>query len=81
MLGNLKSSMAERDIRLSYDDEVLRYIAKNSYSEKFGARNMRRYIERNVEDPIANAIIDCYPSVLLGVHLTVENDKIALKTL
>lgn len=81
MLGKLKASMSEKEIALSYSDELLTFIAKRSYSEKFGARNMRRYIERNVEDLIANSIIESYPKKLIGVHLDVADDKITIKTI
>ncbi len=81
MLSNLCESMSDKGIRLTYTDEVLSHIAKNSYSEKFGARNMRRYIERNVEDLIANSIIESYPTKLIGVHLEIADDKIKIKTI
>ena len=75
MLGKLKGAMDDKNIKLSYTDEVLSLIAEKSFSEKFGARNMRRFIERNVEDKIAQAIIDKYPEALIGIHLdSVDND-------
>jgi hypothetical protein len=42
---------------------------------------MRRYIERNVEDKLANLVIDNYGKQILGIHLSVENDDIKLKSL
>ncbi|MBQ2738084.1 MAG: ATP-dependent Clp protease ATP-binding subunit [Clostridia bacterium] len=81
MLGKLRVAMADKDIKLSYDEAVLMHIANKSYSEKFGARNMRRFIEKEVEDKIAEAIISAYPTKLLGVHLEVSEDKIVIKTL
>ena len=68
--------MNEKGTRLTYSDEVLDFIAENSYSEKYGARNMRRYIERNVEDKIASLIIDNFGTKLLGIHLTVKDGNI-----
>ena len=81
MLGKLRVAMADKDIKLSYDEAVLMLIANKSYSEKFGARNMRRFIEKEVEDKIAEAIISAYPTKLLGVHLEVSEEKIVIKTL
>ena len=81
MLGKLKDAMADKDIKLSFDDSVLMHIAEKSYSEKFGARNMRRFIEKEIEDKIAEAIISAYPKKLLGIHLEVANDKVAIKTI
>ena len=73
--------MADKDIKLSFDESVLMHIAEKSYSEKFGARNMRRFIEKEIEDKIAEAIISAYPKKLLGIHLEVANDKVAIKTI
>ena len=81
MLGKLSAHLAEKGIKLVYGDDVLNLIAKKSYSEKFGARNMRRFIEKNLEDKLASVIIDNCSGKLSGVSLTVENDEIELKTI
>ncbi len=81
MLSKLKASMADKEIKLSYTDSVLSLIADESFSEKFGARNMRRYIESNIEDMIANEIIEVYPKKLCGVHLDVKDNKITIKSI
>ena len=81
MLGKLKNHLEEKGIRLSYTDEVLRFIARESYSEKFGARNMRRYIERQIEDAIANIIIDSFPNNICGIALSVKDDKIKIDSI
>ncbi|MBO4422354.1 MAG: ATP-dependent Clp protease ATP-binding subunit, partial [Clostridia bacterium] len=57
MLGDVKASLAERGIEFSYTDELCEFIIDHSYSKKFGARNMRRYIEANIEDAIAELLI------------------------
>ena len=51
MLDELKDVLKERGLTFTYTDPVARFIADESYSERYGARNMRRYIQRNVEDP------------------------------
>ncbi len=76
MIGKLRDHLAEKGIRLVYNDEVLRLIAEESYSEKYGARNMRRYIERNVEDRLASVILDNYGNGLSGISLTVADSNI-----
>ncbi len=81
MLKKLSLGMEEKGIRITYSDELLAFIAKESFSDKYGARNMRRYIERNVEDLIANTIIDAYPDKIIGAHLDVNNDIITIKTI
>ena len=58
MLGDVKNVMAERGIDFSYTDALYEYVIENSYSAKFGARNMRRYIEMNIEDAIAELLIN-----------------------
>ncbi len=60
MLGQLKKAMAERGTILEFGADACRYIAEKSYSTVYGARNMRRYIQKNVEDEIANHIISNY---------------------
>ena len=78
MTDKVAAHMAEKGIRVTFDNDVLVKIAKESYSEKFGARNMRRYIEKNVEDLLAGAMIEHYESRLVGVHFSVKDDKIII---
>ena len=58
MTGDLTSAMAERGIALTFTDASLSVIAHGSYSQKFGARSMRRYIQTHVEDALATEIIN-----------------------
>ena len=81
MLSAMRAALGEKGTKLSYDKDVLSFIAKNSYSEKYGARNMRRYIERAVEDGIAEEIISANDRHLLGIHLFVEDEKIKIKSI
>ena len=60
MLGELKAALSEKEISLTWSADVPKHIGKNSYSEKFGARNMRRYISKEIEDPLAEQIIAGY---------------------
>ena len=60
MLGELRDVMDEKGIVFSFDDSVVEYIAENSFSNKYGARNMRRFIQKNIEDEIANNLIESY---------------------
>ena len=81
-LGNLQKYLSEeKGIRLTYGEEVLSLVADRSYSEKYGARNMRRYIERNIEDAIAAAVIDHYDNKLIGIALSVRDGEIVIDTL
>jgi ATP-dependent Clp protease ATP-binding subunit ClpA len=61
--------MNEKGTRVTYSEDVLEYIAEKSFSEKFGARNMRRYICRHVEDMIAERMISDYSHTIAGISL------------
>ena len=81
MLGKLKDHLVEKGIALTYNASVLKFIAENSYSEKYGARNMRRYIEKNIEDEIAELLISRYPDTIVGIAMTVSDNKIKFDTI
>ena len=57
MLSDLKCALKEKGMDFRYTDAVCKLVAEKSFSRKFGARNMRRYIQTNIEDRLANAII------------------------
>ena len=81
MLGKLREHLLDNGTKLIYNDDVLELIAKESYSEKYGARNMRRYIERNVEDKLATVFIDNYESKPRGISLTVKDGEIVVDSI
>ena len=81
MLEKLKDFLEEKGTRLVYSKEVLEFIAEKSYSEKFGARNMRRFVERNIEDGIANLVIDNYGKSILGIGVSVKNGEIVIDSI
>ena len=76
MLEELKTSLAEKSIALSYTDEALEHIAKASFSRKFGARNMRRYIQKEVEDRLAEKLIADYTHSYSVAKVVLEGDSI-----
>lgn len=77
MLGDLKKVLDGRGISFSATDEATRYIADKSYSEKYGARNMRRFIQTELEDRIAEQIISSRGRIS-AVSADVENGSIVL---
>ena len=81
MLDELKTALAEKNIKLKYSNSALEYIARNSYSRKYGARNMRRFIRANVEDPLAERIIADYGRNISGVSLgySKKDDKLTVE--
>ena len=81
MLGKLREHLLDNGTKLIYNDDVLALIAEESYSEKYGARNMRRYIERNLEDKLANLFIDNYEKRPTGISLTVKDGEIMIDSI
>ncbi len=78
-LGDLASALAEKGIELTWNDFVADLIAEKSFSEKFGARNLRRFMQTAVEDRIAAKIIDSYQSRPAAVRLTVEDGQLGVE--
>lgn len=75
MLGELIDVLKEKGTELSYDDALIDYLAKKSYSLTYGARNLRRLIQKEIEDAIAAEIVDRCHGNVSKISLTVENDK------
>ena len=80
MLSELRGTLADKDIRLTWDDSLLAYLTEKSYSVKYGARNLRRLIEKEIENPLANAIVTG-DKPLMGAHLSAEDGKVKLNTI
>ena len=78
MLNQLSEVLAERGISLQYDDEVAKYIAKGSFSEKYGARNMRRYIQKQIEDRLAELLIADYTRSYTVAKLSVRDGELSV---
>ena len=76
MIRKLSDHLIEKGIVLKVTPAVYDHIAQYSFSEKYGARNMRRYIEKEIEDKIANIIIDSFPSKVSAVSIGVKNAEL-----
>ena len=81
MLGELVDSLREKGLEFAYDDKVVGYVTHKSYSLTYGARNLRRTIQKEIEDPLAGRIIGEYEHPFTKISATVEEDKIVLYTL
>lgn len=81
MLGQLRDTLAENNIRLTWDDSLVNYLIEDSFSVKFGARNLRRAIEKQVEDELANRIIAAWEHPLSGAHVSAADGKILVQTI
>ena len=69
MLGDLSSVLCDKGISVTYTEAAARYIAERSYSRKYGARNMRRFIETEIEDIIADSVISAYETDIQSVTI------------
>ncbi len=78
MLGELTDSMKEKGIAFTYDDKLVDYLTHKSYSAAYGARNLRRLIQRELEDAIALEIINHYEHPISALAATAEGEKIVL---
>ena len=81
LMDELKSALAERGITLSYTEKALGIIAHESYSRKYGARNMRRYIQSNIEDALAERIIADYTQSITQARVLVRNGALAVEVM
>lgn len=79
MLSDLENALKEKNITFLYSYEAVEYIAKESYSSVYGARNMRRFIQKYVEDELAEAIISDYRHKFTSAHLTLANGELHIE--
>ena len=80
MLGELRDNLADKDIRLTWDDSLLEFLVEKSFSLKFGARNLRRLIEKEIENPLATAMVTG-EQPLKGAYLHAADGKLMLDTI
>jgi len=78
MLSDLQKAVERNGITLQYDRALVEYLTHKSYSVKFGARNLRRLIEKEVEDKAASIIINSYENPVTKLHVTAENDAVVI---
>ena len=74
-------SLKEKGINFTYDDALVSFLTKKSFSRTYGARNLRRTIQKELEDPMATKIIDSYEHPVSQVKATVEDEAVKLYTL
>ena len=81
MLGELTDNLREKGISFSWDESVLEHLVKTSYSVAYGARNLRRQVQKDLEDPIATKIIESYMSPITQLKASANDSKIELLAL
>ena len=78
MLSELRGSLANRGVDLSWDESVRQALVEEAYSTVYGARNLRRTIQRRLEDPISEAIIDSFEAPISSIRVRMEGKDVKL---
>ena len=81
MLDELKTSLSEKSFAFRYDDALVDYLVEKSYSLTYGARNLRRLIQKELEDPMAARIIDSFEHPIAQISATAQDGAVQLYTL
>ncbi len=76
MLHELQDSLRNRGLEMTWTDAVPAFLVKEAYSVVYGARNLRRTIQRHLEDPISEKIIDSFENPISSIAIAVEDDKV-----
>ncbi len=79
MLTETRDAIAERGISMTWSPELIDYLVKKSYSVVYGARNLRRTIQKDVEDAIAQKIIDCRGENAGRIYLSADNGAVTVE--
>ena len=79
MLGDLQETLQGNGIDLKFDDLLVDFLVKKSYSIKYGARNLRRFIQKEIEDRAASAIISAYQNPITSISLSSDGEQILME--
>ena len=78
MLQELQDALDNRGVALHWEDSLIDYLVKKSYSITYGARNLRRTIQKDVEDPIAEKIIDSFVEPIHAIHVRADGEAVTV---
>ena len=81
MLEELRTSLSDKGYTFRYDDALVDYLVEKSYSMTYGARNLRRLIQKELEDPMAARIIDSFEDPVTQISATAADGAVQLYTL
>ena len=81
MLDELQKSLEDKGLHFTWDEDVEDYLVKKSYSATYGARNLRRTIQKELEDVMAAQIIDSYEHHVTQIHASMEDGKLVVRSL
>ena len=80
MLQELRTSLEARGLTFTWDEDVRNELVSKAFSVTYGARNLRRTIQRSLEDPISEAIIDSFENPISSIHAYLSNQEIRIET-
>lgn len=78
MLKELQDSLASRGLKFTWENSIRDLLVKKAYSVTYGARNLRRTIQKDLEDPISEAIIDSFERPISAIHVRADGEKVHL---
>ena len=78
MLKELQDSLASRGLKFTWENSIRDLLVKKAYSVTYGARNLRRTIQKDLEDPISEAIIDSFERPISAIHIRADGEKVHL---
>ncbi len=81
MLSELQKSLEDKGLHFTWDEAVEEYLVKKSYSATYGARNLRRTIQKDLEDTMAAQIIDFYEHPVTQIRASMEDGKLVVRSM
>ena len=81
MLSKLQKSLEDKGLHFTWDEAVEEYLVKKSYSATYGARNLRRTIQKDLEDTMAAQIIDSYEHPVTQIRASMEDGKLVVRSM
>ncbi len=79
MLAELKTVLADRGYTLTWEEDLREYLVEKAYSVTYGARNLRRTVEQDVEDPISEKIAEAFEHPISTMHLIIVDGKVTVE--
>ena len=79
MLSELRDSLSNRGLTLMWTEDVRKMLVKKAFSVTYGARNLRRTIQKELEDPISEAIIDSFENPISTIEISASDDKLCVQ--
>ena len=79
MLNELRESLANRGLSFTWDEALRQLLVKKAYSVTYGARNLRRTIQKELEDPISERIIDSFETPISSIHAKVDGESVTIE--